>query len=90
MTTVQMLATQDKAKPHTENIRGLNLVTVRHTVVQVTKLPLQHRLEGQRIICFTKPGLTTGLVQSVYLYKILYKICEYFHNIRGCTQKFPD
>jgi hypothetical protein len=30
----------DKAKPDTENIRGLNLAAVRHTTVQVTRLLL--------------------------------------------------
>jgi hypothetical protein len=30
----------DKAKPATENIRGLNLAATKHTAVQVTKLSL--------------------------------------------------
>jgi hypothetical protein len=30
----------NKAKPVTENIRGLNLAAVKHTTVQVTRLPL--------------------------------------------------
>jgi hypothetical protein len=30
----------DKANPDTENIRGLNLAAVKHTTVQVTRLPL--------------------------------------------------
>jgi hypothetical protein len=30
----------DKARPFTENIRGLNLAAVKHTTVQVTRLPL--------------------------------------------------
>jgi hypothetical protein len=34
----------DKAKPVTENTRGLNLVAVRRTTVQVSKLPLQPEL----------------------------------------------
>jgi hypothetical protein len=34
----------DKAKPNTENIRGLNLAAVKPTTVQVTKLPLQHNV----------------------------------------------
>jgi hypothetical protein len=33
-------AAYDKAKPDTENIRGLNLLAVKFTTVQVTKLPL--------------------------------------------------
>jgi hypothetical protein len=30
----------DKAKPHTENIKGLNLAAVMFTTVQVFRLPL--------------------------------------------------
>jgi len=30
--------TVEKAKPHTENVRGLNLAAVRYTTVHVTKL----------------------------------------------------
>jgi hypothetical protein len=30
----------EKAKPVTENTRGLNLAVVKHTTVQVTRLPL--------------------------------------------------
>jgi hypothetical protein len=37
---MNMFEAQDKAKPDTENIRGLNLVAVKLTTVQVTKLPL--------------------------------------------------
>jgi hypothetical protein len=36
ITLTQMFATLDKAKPSTENIRGLNLAAVRPTTVQVT------------------------------------------------------
>jgi hypothetical protein len=36
----KMFAPVDKAKPVTENIRGLNLAAVKHTTVQVTRLPL--------------------------------------------------
>jgi hypothetical protein len=35
----EMFATLDKARPHTENIRGLNLAAVTCTTVQVPKLP---------------------------------------------------
>jgi hypothetical protein len=37
-----MFVTQAKDKPYTEIIRGLNLVAVRHTTVQDSKLSLQH------------------------------------------------
>jgi hypothetical protein len=39
-----MFATSEKAKPDTENIRGLNLAAVKRTTVQVTRLPLYHEL----------------------------------------------
>jgi hypothetical protein len=35
----EMIATLDKAKPITENIGGLNLAAVKHTTVQVSRLP---------------------------------------------------
>jgi hypothetical protein len=36
----KIFAPLDKAKPVTENIGGLNLAAVKHTTVQVTRLPL--------------------------------------------------
>jgi hypothetical protein len=36
---MKMFSTLDKARPHTENIRGLNLAAVTCTTVQVSKLP---------------------------------------------------
>jgi hypothetical protein len=36
----RMFVVLDKAKPDTENIRGLNVTTAKHTTVQVTRLPL--------------------------------------------------
>jgi hypothetical protein len=35
----KMFVTLDKAKPDTENIRGLNLAAVMCTTVQVSRLP---------------------------------------------------
>jgi hypothetical protein len=35
-----MFAAKDKANPDTDNIRGLIMVVVKVTTVQVTKLPL--------------------------------------------------
>jgi hypothetical protein len=35
-----MISAQDKIKPDTENIRGLNTAGVNLTTVEVTKLPL--------------------------------------------------
>jgi hypothetical protein len=37
---MKMFTVQDKAKPDTENIRGLSLSVVKLTAVQATKLPL--------------------------------------------------
>jgi hypothetical protein len=37
-------ATSDKGKSDTENIRGLNLAVVKHTTIQVTRLPLYREL----------------------------------------------
>jgi hypothetical protein len=39
-----MFAEQEKAKPGTENIRGLNLAAVKLETVQVPRLPLQREL----------------------------------------------
>jgi hypothetical protein len=36
----KMFAILDKANPDIENIRGLNLAAVKHTTIQVTRLPL--------------------------------------------------
>jgi hypothetical protein len=36
---MKMLVPLDKARPHIENIRGLNLPAVTCTTVQVSKLP---------------------------------------------------
>jgi hypothetical protein len=36
---MKMFATLDKAKPDTENIRGLNLAAAMCTTVQVSRLP---------------------------------------------------
>jgi hypothetical protein len=40
MMGMTMFAAEGKAKPDTENIRGLNFMAVKLTTVQVTKLPL--------------------------------------------------
>jgi hypothetical protein len=37
---MNMFAAEDKAKPDTENIRGLNLAAVKLTTVQVIRHPL--------------------------------------------------
>jgi hypothetical protein len=37
---MNLLATQDNAKPDTENIRGLKLAVLKLSTVQVTNLPL--------------------------------------------------
>jgi hypothetical protein len=37
---MNMFSVNEKAKPDTENIKGLNLAVVKLTAVQVTQLPL--------------------------------------------------
>jgi hypothetical protein len=44
-----------------ENIRGLNLVAIKLTAVQVTNLPLQHKICNTDMICSVKPVLTEDL-----------------------------
>jgi hypothetical protein len=48
-------------KPDIENIRNLNLVVVKLATVQMTKLPLLHKVCKIDMICFAKPVLTEGL-----------------------------
>jgi hypothetical protein len=44
-----------------ENIKGLNLAAVKLTTIQVTKLPLQHKVSKIDMICYAKLGLTEDL-----------------------------
>jgi hypothetical protein len=44
-----------------ENIRGLNLAVVKPTTVQVTKLPLWHKIRKIGMICSIKPVLAEDL-----------------------------
>jgi hypothetical protein len=48
---INFFAAQDKKKPDTENIRGLNLAAVKLTTVEVAKLPLQHKINKIDMIC---------------------------------------
>jgi hypothetical protein len=54
---MNMFALQDKVKPDIENVRGLNLAVVKLTAVQVTKLPLQHKIRKIGKICSADPVL---------------------------------
>jgi hypothetical protein len=56
-----MFAILDKAKPDIETIRGLNLAVVKLITIQVTKLPLHHKISKTGMICFVKPRLTEDL-----------------------------
>jgi hypothetical protein len=56
-----MFTVQNKVKPDTESIRGLNLSAVKLTTVQVTKLPLWHKIRKTGMICSAKPVLTEDL-----------------------------
>jgi hypothetical protein len=44
-----------------ESTRDLNLAAAKRTTVQVTKLPLEHKISKIDMICFAKPGLTENL-----------------------------
>jgi hypothetical protein len=44
-----------------ENIPGLHLAVFKPTTVQVTKLPLEHKLRNIGMICSVKPVLTEDL-----------------------------
>jgi hypothetical protein len=50
-----------KVKPDIENIRDLNLAVVKLTTVQMTRLPLQHKICKMGMICPAKPVLTEDL-----------------------------
>jgi hypothetical protein len=68
ITKMQMFAILDKANPDTGNIRGLNLVAVKHTTVQVTRLLLKQELLmiGHDLLYRAcEPGLTEALYECV-------------------------
>jgi hypothetical protein len=56
-----MFAVWDMTKPDTENKRGLSFAVVNLTTVQVTRLPLKHKLSKTGKVCFAKPLLTEDL-----------------------------
>jgi hypothetical protein len=56
-----MFVVQEEENPDMENMRGLNLTVVKLTTVQVTKLPLQHKIRKIGMICSVKPVLTEGM-----------------------------
>jgi hypothetical protein len=58
---MNMFAVKDKTKPDIENIRGLKVAEGKLTTVQVTKLPLYHKIREICMICFAKPILTVDL-----------------------------
>jgi hypothetical protein len=45
-------------KPVNINVRSLNLAAVRLTSVQVTNLPVYHKIRKKNVNCFTRPGQT--------------------------------
>jgi hypothetical protein len=55
----------DKAKPNTENVRGLSLVAVRRMAVQTIKLPLLSKLFLMGTICCAKPGPKDPLYMQI-------------------------
>jgi hypothetical protein len=48
-------------KSQRNQLRGLNLAVVKPMTVQVTKLPLLHKIRNIGMICFVKPVLTEDL-----------------------------
>jgi hypothetical protein len=56
--TMNLFAVQQNAKPDKESIRDLNFAVVELTTIQLTKLPLYHKISKTGTICFAKPGLT--------------------------------
>jgi hypothetical protein len=59
---MNMFAVYYKVKPDIGNIGGLNLALVKLTTIQVTKLPLLHKIGEIGMICSVKPVLTDDLV----------------------------
>jgi hypothetical protein len=66
-------------KPDIENIRGLNLTVVKITTVQVTRLPLQHKICKIGMICSAKPVLTEDL--CVMQKQTFFNNMLYVHNV---------
>jgi hypothetical protein len=63
---MKMFATMEKAKPDTENIRGLNLAAVKHKTVEVTRPPLQGKLLGIGHNLLYRVWADRGFVYTVY------------------------
>jgi hypothetical protein len=61
-------AVYDKVKPDAENIRGLNLVVVKLTTIQVTKLPLLHKYKRHDLLCktWTNRGLSNSAEARIF------------------------
>jgi hypothetical protein len=53
-----MFTAYDNGKPNVENIRALNVAVVKLTAVQVTKMPLCHKISKIDKVCFAKHELT--------------------------------
>jgi hypothetical protein len=56
-----MFEAYGKAKPKIEHISGLNLAVAKLMTIQVTKLPLYHKISKIDMICFPKPILKEDL-----------------------------
>jgi hypothetical protein len=64
----------NKAKPNTENVRGLNLVAVRRMTSKVTKLPLYPKLLFTWHNLLYQAWTERGLVYTLYIHKYSYII----------------
>jgi hypothetical protein len=64
---MHMFVILDVVKRETENIRGLNLVAVKHRTVKIIKLPLQPELFLIRYIQFYRACAERSLVSILYM-----------------------
>jgi hypothetical protein len=67
---IKFFAKQDKGKPDTETIMGLNMAAVRFTTAQATELQLQHKLSKIRHDFIRKAWTDRGLAYAVNIMNI--------------------
>jgi hypothetical protein len=79
--------TSPLAAKESENIRGLNLEVVKLMTVQVTRLPLQHKICKAGMICAAKPVVTEDLCvvqKQEFFNNMLY--VRNIHSTKGQAQ----
>jgi hypothetical protein len=73
-------------KSDIENIRGFILAVVKLTTVQVTRLPLQHKIRKIGMICYVKPVLPEDLgamQKEEFFNNMLYSYVRNAHLMKG-------